>query len=121
MKTKLLCAVFAALALLTLLCSCAQKTDGNEHITVSGVLLKGRSESFIIDGNNPIAVRPVTENAEKVLDELESGDKIKITCAPIRETYPASTDIYEVELLEKGDKGQIDKDVINMLSSLGWL
>lgn len=53
-------------------------------------------------------------------DGLNSGDKVVIEILTVGDLYPRVTDVYHIDLLEKGDRSNIDESVIASLESLGY-
>lgn len=119
-------ALFMSVFLLLSFCACSapsgkNKADDTEKTEIEGLFLRGKTSDFIInEACGPVILETSLSRAE-IPDTLKSGDRIKVTCSLIRETYPASTDLYGIELIEEGDISDIGEAVISSLSEMGWL
>lgn len=93
----------------------------SENNPMVGIYLKSKSgNNLIIDENNGPIVMGNETGKEDTFDDLKSGDKIEITCGPIRETYPGGTEIYSCKLIERGSADDIPKDVLDKLQEMNW-
>lgn len=100
-----------------LLAGCSVK--GTNSMT--GIYLKSINGSNIIigEGSGPICMDNETGN-KNIFDDLKSGDKIEITYDLIKETYPAQTQIYSCNLIERCSADDIPKDILDKLQEMGW-
>lgn len=88
---------------------------------MTGIYLKSNNEiHLIISEDNCPTVMGNKTGKENIFDYLKSGDKIKITCGPIAESYPAQTQIYSCKLIERGSVNDIPKDVLEKLQEMNW-
>lgn len=91
----------------------------NSTNSMTGIYLRSINGSNIIIGNDncPTTMGNKTGN-ENIFDDLKSGDKIEITYDSIAETYPAQTQIYSSNLIERGSIDDIPKDVLDKLQEM---
>lgn len=73
---------------------------------------------ILLDGS-PIVLHNCT-NREGLLDDLHTGDTIRILHDGIQETYPGGTGVYFCRVLERGDIGDIPEEILESLSPMGW-
>jgi hypothetical protein len=119
--------LFLCIPLVTLF-SCINSNDENlaeEHSTVTtGRFLIADDGSYIIivPDYGPIVMANKTDN-EDVFDNMQTGDKIKVSYYIIADSYPGQTEIYSCELIEKGGFEDIMQDDYafhyNQLKELG--
>lgn len=113
-----------AILLLIVLTACilvACNSDDSGYITLTGRFLKSDISNtvyIITDDNSPIEMDNQSEDKE-LFDGLYNGDRIKIKCGLIRETYPGSTDVYACEFIETGSIDDISSDVLESLREFG--
>lgn len=115
---KRLTAVLLALISAVLLFS-GCRGDDRFYITGRALELKNGGFMIITDKNEPIVMNDKTKNGN-AFSGLSTGDEIKVQCDMILETYPASTAIYKLKLIEKGDASKISAAALEGLSELGW-
>jgi hypothetical protein len=75
-------------------------------------------ESQMFTENELIKIFPADNSV--TFDGLNSGDKVVIEILTVGDLYPRVTDVYHIDLLEKGDRSNIDESVIASLESLGY-
>lgn len=75
---------------------------------------------MILLDNSPIQMTNCSNN-EKLFSDLKSGDLIKILHDGIQETYPGGTGVYYCKKLEDGSIEDIPLEIIESLSSMGWI
>lgn len=91
-------------------------------VSLTGRYLKSTSDTHIIidESTSPIVMEN-RSSKENIFEALQTGDKIEIICnAEIRETYPASTEVYSCKLIERGTIDNINNDVLSNLVEMGW-
>lgn len=122
---KRITAIVLLLVLFIFASACAKPAEADNDIppeafTVEGVYLKGKTESLIlIENEGPVVMRNMEK--EDIFSSLSDGDKIKITCTAIEESYPGGTGVYSLELVSKGTFSDVDKSVYAQLAELGWV
>lgn len=73
---------------------------------------------ILLDGS-PIVLHNCT-NREGLLDDLHTGDTVRILHDGIQESYPGGTGVYFCRVLERGDIGDIPEEILESLSPMGW-
>ena len=110
--------------LMSLSFACGEKDDFI-GVTEGRYLKAGNGQSLICvnaDGENQAYPCVMTAADDSVsFDSVDNGDLIRITYDVIRESYPAQTKIYSIELLSRGELSDIDPELLAKLSELGWL
>jgi len=129
----------ATVIILMLLCSCKAKIDpipdqtdrATEKIDIAddseipfsdiskGRFLMAKDSPMLICEIGPTVMVNKSENPD-IFASLSDGDLIKVTHTEVRESYPASTDVYKIEKLEEGSITDISEEVLLSLSELGW-
>ena len=99
--------------------------EKSNKITGHYLLCKNDIHMIIIADGSPNDGSPIQmdnrSGNEALFDGLQTGDKIKITCGPVRESYPGGTDVYKCILIEKGSFQNIPQNVYDSLKELGWV
>ena len=124
--------VLAALLIVSTFCSCSvssltignkqKPTDNNAFsMVVEGRFVSGKNSDIIIDSNGTPIVMVNNSGDQDIFDGLYNGDKIAVTCGLIRETYPASTDVYSCKFLEAGGLSDISSETMQQLKDMGWV
>ncbi|MGN1117419.1 MAG: hypothetical protein ACI4RU_02305 [Acutalibacteraceae bacterium] len=100
----------------------SDKEPQTDYMICEGLYLKGKSDHLIvIENEGPVVMHDNTQSDGKIFEGLLDGDKIRISCDMILETYPGSTGIYHLEVIENGSLNDIDKDTYNQLVEMGWV
>lgn len=73
---------------------------------------------ILLDGS-PIVLRNCTDR-EGLLDDLHTGDTVRILHDGIQESYPGGTGVYFCRVVERGDIGDIPESILESLSPMGW-
>lgn len=132
-RYKKIIAVLLAVLMCLCLCACgseksdvssdnADNSDNIDSMICEGLYLKAKNAHMIvIENNSPVVMHADEQLGDKAFDNLSDGDKIKITCDAISMTYPGSTKIYELELIEKGSFSDIYQETYNNLVEMGWI
>lgn len=115
---KLLLPITFIILLFTFLTSCSNE----EKSTLEGRYLKSTNDShmIIVDSSGPIVMTNQSKKAT-LFDNLKTGDKIKITCTAVTESYPGGCGVYNVTLLERGSIEDINKETLDKLKEMGWI
>ncbi|MDZ5038623.1 hypothetical protein, partial [Clostridium perfringens] len=93
----------------------------NSKNSMTGIYLKSiNGSSIIIDENRVPTLMDNETGKENIFDDLKSGDKIEITYHLINETYPAKTQIYSCNLIERVNVNDIPQDILDKLQEMGW-
>lgn len=125
-NTKRITAVLLLLVCVMGFIGCAVKTQVNDipnsdKSILEGRYLSGNNEDIIVIENEGPVVMHFSFDAKEVMKELSDGDRIKITCGLIAESYPGSTEVFSLELIEKGSIEDIDSDTISQLRDMGHI
>lgn len=133
---KLLAFTLAVLTILVL-CSCGgnkeAKSDGTDNVTddtnayadiengtvSEGLFLRAEGKAMVIIDGCPTEMVNKTENTD-LFSSFLSGDLITVVHTEVRELYPASTDVYEATLKERGSFDDIPEEIIHSLRTMGW-
>ena len=100
----------------------SDKEPQTDYMVCEGLYLKGKSAHLIIiENEGPVVMHDNTQSDGKIFEGLSDGDKIRISCDAILESYPGSTDIYHLELIENGSLNDINKDTYDQLVEMGWV
>lgn len=75
---------------------------------------------MILLDNSPVSMSNRSGN-ESLFSELKTGDEILVLHDGIQETYPSGTGVYYCRRLEEGSIADIPDDIIESLSSMGWI
>lgn len=122
--------ILSAILIAVTFCSCSVPTltIGNKQIqngtfstVVEGRFISGKNSSIIIDNSGTPIVMVNKSGDNDIFDGFYSGDKIAVTCGLIRETYPASTDVYSCKFLEAGGFSDIPNETMQQLKDMGWV
>lgn len=114
--------IFLLLSLSLILVGCSE--DGTEIIDIQShteglyLLSEGGQHLIIIDNRSPCTMTAYDSSVS--FDGLTDGDLIRIKNSLILYSYPGQTTVYEVEKLADGERNDIDSNVLEELSSLGW-
>ncbi|MBX9136876.1 MULTISPECIES: DUF3221 domain-containing protein [unclassified Clostridium] len=94
--------------------------SSTNKMELEGRYLRCGKANVIIDENGqPIVMNNISGNDE-LFDNLKNGDKIKIKCSEILESYPAQTQVDKFIFIEDGDISDIPESTIKSLKELGW-
>ena len=129
---KIVGIILASILIVSTFCSCSvstltignkQNPTGNKtvSIVVEGRFISGKNSDIIIDNDGTPIVMVNKSGDKDIFDGFYSGDKIAVTCGLIRETFPASTDIYSCKFLEAGGLSDISSETIQQLKDMGWV
>lgn len=94
-------------------------TTENKSKVVGWYLKSGESHLIIDENGGPIVMGNASKK-EDIFEGFENGDKIEITCGPIRESYPGGTEVYSCKRIQAGDIDNIPKDTLDNLKQMGW-
>ena len=94
--------------------------------TATGRYIRGRSGAHLIlieEGYSGTAVCTMGNQTgdETIFDDLQTGDRIRITCDNFRETYPLQTTVFSCKKLESGNINDIPQEHIEYLTERGWM
>lgn len=110
------------------LSSCGKSKTADGRLTIEGFYVAGTNDSRIIVtdfGNRPWEPVVMTEVDDAVIvpawSELNSGDRIRVTCDLIAETWPAQTNIYTLEKTADGSPADIPADIMSRLAESGHI
>lgn len=107
----------AAAALVACSRAAAEENSGTEII---GRFVRGENAYLIVDEKDGTPVSMTASGLDKdVFDSYSTGDRIRVVCSLIAETYPAQTDISHIELLEEGKPGDVPAEAMSKLRELG--
>lgn len=114
--------VFLFLAFSLILVGCNKNVteiiDIQKHTEGLYLLSDSGQHLIIIDNRSPCVMTAYDSSVS--FDGLTDGDLIRIKNSLILYSYPGQTTVYEVEKLADGEKNDIDSNVLEELSSLGW-
>ena len=110
--------IFLTIFLLTLLSGCSS----SESSTIIGIYLESKNGTHMIIGESigPIVMSNKSKN-DTLFDTLQTGDKIKITCTPVAESYPGQCGVYKLKLIAQGSIEDINKETLDKLKEMGWI
>lgn len=110
--------IFLTIVLLTLLSGCRY----SETSTIIGRYLESNNGTHMIicESIGPIVMSNKSNN-HSLFDDLQTGDKIKITCTPVAESYPSQCGIYKLKLISQGSIEDISKETLDKLKEMGWI
>ncbi len=74
---------------------------------------------IILDDHSPIRMTDASMSGG-LFEELQTGDRIRVVCGSIQESYPGRVSVYYLRCTEKGTIDDIFPDVIHTLTELGW-
>lgn len=137
---KRITALSVAVLLILSLAACGGKSqisepysrEPDESVTIGtgdaewlpeGRYISGKNGEHIIDIENegPVIMHFSGAEGETIFDGLSDGDLIKISCTAVAESYPGSTEIFSLELIEKGSPSELNSDTVSQLRQLGWI
>ena len=127
---KIVGIVLAAVLIVSAFCSCSvpaltignkQKPSDSFSTVIEGRFVSGKNSNIIIDSSGIPIVMVNQSGDNNIFDGFYNGDKIAITCGLIRETYPASTDVYSCRFLEAGGLSDISSETMQQLKDMGWI
>lgn len=114
MRKKLTLGI-SVVCVLCLLAGC-----GGKSVMTGRCLVAAGGDCLIVgDDGSPIVMHDVSSGGD-LLNDLATGDKIKITHDGIAESYPAQTGVYRLKVLEHGSLADIPEDTLEALRELGW-
>jgi len=114
---------FAAIVLL-IACSIAILSGcGEGRPAMTGRCLVTANGQYLIigDDNGEPTVMCNQSGKANLFDELQTGDKIKITYDRILLTYPSQTNAYGCKIIERGSLADIPQDIYDQLTEMGWI
>ena len=127
---KIVGIILAGILMVAAFCSCSvpslsignkENPSGAVSTVVEGRFISGKNSSIIIDNSGTPIVMVNRSGDNDIFDGFYSGDKIAVTCGLIRETYPASTDVYSCKFLEAGGFSDIPNETMQQLRDMGWI
>ena len=89
------------------------------EMTLVGRYYPALDSHLILTETNDAVV--MSSEDETVFDDLTIGDKIEVSCDMILTTYPGSTTISSLRLLEDGDADDLPEDALASLLEMGWI
>lgn len=108
-----LTATFAAALLIT--AGCASEPE----MTLVGRYYPVRDSHLILTETNDAIV--MSSEDKTIFDNLTIGDQIEVDCDMILTTYPGSTTISSLKLLEDGDAEDLPEQALTALFELDWI
>lgn len=116
------CCVLLAVLLLVLFGGCIVE---NGHIGmgswIEGIcLVANNGRVLLISENEPIALADRSKEGT-LLEGLQTGDRIRVLCDGIAESFPAQAGIYRLKKLGEGSADEIPLQVMDTLRDLGWI
>ena len=103
--------------LIATLSGCSEKKQ-----TMTGrCLIASTGQYLIISDDSEVVVMSNQSEKETLFKDLQTGDKIKITCDNILLTYPGQTNVYSCKILENGSLEDIPLETYNHLKEMGWI
>lgn len=110
--------IFLTIFLLTLLSGC----NPSETSTIIGRYIESNNGAHMIisESIGPIVMNNKSKN-DTLFDDLQTGDKIKITCTPVAESYPGLCGVYKLKLIAQGSIEDISKETLDNLKEMGWI
>ena len=89
-------------------------------ISVGNFLPSSNGSTLIVVDNSPIRMSNLSDN-EDLFSKCSTGDKLLVVHSGIAESYPAQSGAYFILKLGEGDITDINDEVIEELTELGWL
>lgn len=110
--------IFLTILLLTLLSGCKP----SETSTIIGRYLEINNGTHMIisESIGPIVMSNKSKT-NTLFDDLQTGDKIKITCTSVAESYPGQCGVYKIKLIAQGSIEYINKETLDNLKEKGWI
>ncbi len=110
--------IFLTIFLLTILSGCSS----SETSTIIGRYLESNNGTHMIisESIGPIVMSNKSKN-DTLFDDLQTGDKIKITCTSVAESYPGQCGVYKLKLLNQGSIEDINKETLDTLKEMDWI
>ncbi len=108
-----LAAVFAAALLVTAGCT------AEPEMTLTGRYYPVRDSHLILTENNDAIV--MSSEDSTVFDNLTIGDQIEVSCDMILTTYPGSTTLSSLKLLEDGSAEDLPEKALASLLEMNWI
>lgn len=96
-----------------------QMQVGAQSLTGRALVFESGSCAILTEQNEVIVMADVS-TAGGLFGGLHTGDRIAVNHGPIRETYPAQTDVDSLEILERGSEDAIPMEPLELLESMGW-
>lgn len=116
MKRKKLLKTAALLCSSLLVTACGAKGE----TILTGYCLVSGEQYLILPDNGSGAVVLSDATNKNLLANLQTGDKIAVTCNVIQTTYPGHTDIYSCAVLSHGSVEDMPQDELATLKEMGW-
>ena len=82
-------------------------------------LVSSNGSYLVIVDKSPIVMSNLS-GREDFFEGLETGDEIWIIHDGVNESYPGGTGVYFCKRLSEGSVEDIDRDVLERLTELGW-
>lgn len=96
-----------------------QVRAGMQSLTGRALVFESGSCAILTEQNEVIVMADVS-TAGGLFGGLHTGDRIAVNRGPVRETYPAQTDVDSLEILERGSEDAIPMEPLELLESMGW-
>jgi hypothetical protein len=84
-------------------------------------LISSGGDYMIITSNSRAIVMSNISDDETLFDNLQTGDKIRITYDAIAQSYPGQTGAYSCKILKKGSIENIPQEAYDKLKEYGWI
>lgn len=121
MKKKCPIPIIMIEVVLVLICVIAFCILSNELSISTGRCIEASNGSYLILLNNSPVTMTNRTKSNTMFQNIETGDKILIVHGLIQETYPGGTGVYFCRKLVDGTTDDIPNEIIQSLSSMGWL
>lgn len=103
------------------LCGCTGETGAaEEKLTGCALVFEGGSCAILTEESEVIVMADISAKGGLFVG-LRTGDQIQIMYGSVRETYPAQTDIYTLQILERGSADAVPSGPLEQLESMGWI
>lgn len=120
-KRVVLIALTVALILALIVgCGISYLADHNVSASTGRYLLTSTGAHMILLDDSPIKMSNCSDN-EELFADLQTGDLIQILHDGIEESYPGGTGVYYLKKLEDGSIEDIPNEIIETLSTMGWI
>ena len=118
---KRICLLLTLLLLLTACAKAAPAQTTEPETWTEGICLVAKDGPvlIVVDGG-PIVMTDSSETGG-LFEGLATGDRIRVVCGPIMESYPAQTQIYKLEKIGSGSINDIPEQTLEQLREMGWL
>jgi len=85
-------------------------------------LLAKNGQPMIVSDDGSGCPCTMTAAVEAITFEgLTDGDRIRIRCLDIMESWPGQIRVFGVEKLSDGERSDISSDILSRLAESGWL